>query len=323
MNKAKKWDINTNSAARKPIIPQCLILMIVAVFCCIGLGGCPSFVSRFPVDELPDRSVPIVSGRMDSGAVRNTLGNPRIASRYWGVELFRDASSRTEIQTAFFIPIWISSDDIHRYTLVSFDKDKIAESTATGIHVRSLSWRPPIRHEAALDSWLHAGDFTFVNQSDDRHETLLVTPARRDVYLERSRFSSQCTAVIGCGTEECSDTLSVDEGPSLPLPATLRYSTVAALGLAPGNHTLKASGGRWRRSNVRGWITGEQSIAFSCREGEILYVVINVFQKEKSFSGARGEWRIDLHKDMPELFVDRHLVLYRGDQWLVNPEPEN
>jgi len=260
---------------------------------------------------------------MDSGAVRNTLGNPRIASRYWGVELFRDASSRKEIQTIFFIPMMIMWDDIYRYTLVSFDKDKIAESTATGIHVRSLSWRPPIRHEAALDSWLHAGDFTFVNESDDRHETLLVTPARRDVYLERSRFSSQCTAVIGCGTEECSDTLSVDEGPSLPLPATLRYSTVAALGLAPGNHTLKASGGRWRRSNVRGWITGEQSIAFSCREGEILYVVINVFQKEKSFSGARGEWRIDLHKDMPELFVDRHLVLYRGDQWLVNPEPEN
>ena len=95
-------------------------MMIVAIFCCIGLAGC-SYISHFPSDELPDRTGPISSGRLDGEAVHKVLGKPRIASRYWGVELFRDASSQTEIPTALFIPIAMIKDDIYRYTLVSYE----------------------------------------------------------------------------------------------------------------------------------------------------------------------------------------------------------
>jgi hypothetical protein len=326
--------------------------MIVAVFCCIGFGGC-SYVSPNPVDQLPDRSGIILSGRSDGETVRETLGKPLITSRYWGVEVFRDASSQIEIPIAIIVPFGMVKDDVYRYTLVSYDKDQIAKYTVSGIHRRPSRWRMthPIEYEN-LTLHLQTGDFTFVIEWEDRHETLLVAPARRDVYLERARLSSQCTAVIGCGTRECSDTLRVDEEPSLPLPyrprvrnadqeawkllrlgnleefkrkaPMLQYDTVAALSLAPGNHTLKASGGRWQRGELGGLLSGEQSITFSCREGEILYVVIDVSAKEYSWWGAKGiEWKIDLQKDMPEFFADRHLVLYRGDQWLVKPEPMN
>ena len=117
-----------------------MIMIIVAVFCCIGLAGC-AYVTPLPFDELQDRSGTILSGRLDGKAVHKVLGNPLITSRYWGVELFRDASSQTEIPTALFIPFAMIKDDIYRYTLVSYDNDRIAESATTGIHRRPPNWR--------------------------------------------------------------------------------------------------------------------------------------------------------------------------------------
>lgn len=320
-----------------------VIMMIVAVFCCIGFGGC-AYVSPNPIDQLPDRSGTILSDRLDGETVRNTLGNPLIASRYWGVEVFREATSQIEVPY-FFVPLGMIKDDIYRYTLVSYDKDQIAKSTATGIHRRPPQWRiaSPIRIEN-LSIHIQTGDFTFVIEELDRLETLLVSPSRRDDYLQLARSSSQCTAVIGCNSPGCSDTLSVDAGPTLPIPYRttgvifdqkelkssrqgkqnefertydkFRYDTLSALSLAPGTHTLKVSARH---------LGGEQLINFSCRAGEVLYVVIDLSAKEYSkFWGAKGiEWKIDLHKDMPVFFVDRQLVLYRGDQWFVNPEPMN
>jgi hypothetical protein len=331
----KRWKVPAPRAERSSVtngfklfpkeLSRYAIMMIVTVFCCNGLAGC-AYVSSFPFDELPDKSGPISSGRLDSGAVRKALGNPLVASRYWGVELFRDASSQTEIPTALFIPFAMIKDDIYRYTLVSYDKDRVAESATTGIHRRPPNWRmvSPI-HNDYLTLDLHTGNFTFVVEWEDRQqETLFVTPIRRDAYLERARFSSHCTALIGCGTHECSDELWLDGGPSLPLPCRLKqYDSVAALNLAPGNHTLKASGGHWQHGKVAGLLSGEQSIHFSCRKGEIVYLAIDVSVQEYSWWGAKGvEWKINLQKDMPEIFVDRHLLLYRGDKWFVDPEPE-
>jgi hypothetical protein len=289
---------------------------------------------------------------LGSETVHNTLGNPLITSRYWGVEIFRQASSQIEIPIAVVIPFAMFKDDIYRYTLVSYDNEQIAKWAASGIHRRPTWWRPPLEFQnVTLD--LHAGDFAFVAELFDGYETLLVTPARRDAYLERARLSSQCTVVIGCGTAECSNKLRVDDGPTLPVPYRLKvqnffdanalallsqdkqeeyekaypgktYDTVAALTLAPGSHTLTAWGGYWQRGKLGGLLSGERSITFSCRAGEILYIVIDVSAKEYSCWGAKGiEWKIDLQNEMPDFFADRPLVLYRGDQWLVNPEPMN
>ena len=335
------------------LLSRYVILVIVAVICCIWFGGCGSYVSQNPADRMTDRSGAIMSGRLDSKAVRNILGNPLITSSYWGVEIFRDANSQIEIPIAIVIPFAMVKDDIYRYTLVSYDNEQIAKGSASGIHRRPTQWRMtrPIEYEN-LTLHLQTGDFTFVVQWEDRYETLLVTPARRDAYLKQARLSSQCTVVIGCGTAECSDKLRLDDGPVLPLPCRLKvqnfdanalkllwqgkqeeyekaypiktYDTVAALSLAPGSHTLKAWGGHWQRDKLAGLFSGEKSITFSCRQGEILYIVIDVSAKEYSWWGAKGiEWKIDLQNKMPEFFTDRHLVLYRSDQWLVKPESVN
>jgi hypothetical protein len=329
-----------------------LLRTMVVVSCCIWFGGC-SYISRNPIDQLPDRSGTIVSSRLNSEMVRNTLGNPLIASHYWGVEVFREESSQIEIPTAIIIPFARFKDYIYRYTLVSYNENQIAKSTASGIHRRPSRFRmvQPIEYNN-LTLYLQTGDFKFVIEWEDRYETLLVSPARRDAYLEQARFSSQCIAVIGCGMGECSEKLRVDEGPTLPLPYRLRvqnfdanaltllrqgkkeeyeqayptetYDTVAALSLAPGNHTLKTWGGHWHRGELAGLLSGEQSITFSCRAGQILYVVIDVSVKEYSWWGAKDiDWKIDLQNEMPEFFSDSPLVLYRGEQWLASPEPRN
>ena len=308
-----------------------VIMMGVAVFCCIGFGGCASIRSRNPVDKLPDRSGAILSGQMDGGAVHNILGKPLIASRYWGVELFRDESSQIEVPIVMLIPFAMIKDDIYRYTLVSYDKDQVVTSVASGIH-RRVGWLriwPPIEHNNLI-LYLQAGDFTFVNQWWDGYDTLLVTPTRRDVDLEQARISSQCNAVIGCRDEAlCPEKLRVDEGPTLPMAFSLSvwdfpdakfpektYKNMTALSLEPGSHTLKTWEGRF-------FLHGEQSITFSCRAGEILSVVIDVSAKERILLGVHVEWKIDLQNEVPEFFADRYLLLYRGEQWLVNPEPRN
>jgi hypothetical protein len=257
------------------------------------------------------------------------------------------------VPIAIVIPFARIKDDIYRYTLVSYDKDRIAEAAASGIHRRPSAFRmvSPIEFNN-LTLHLQSGDFTFVVEWEDRYETMLATPARRDAYLAIARLSSQCIAVIGCGPGECAEKLRVDQGPTLPLPCRLRvqnfdanalellrqgkqeeyektyptttYDTVAALSLAPGSHILNSWGGRWKRGKLAGFFSGEQSINFSCRAGEIVYIVIDVSAKEYSWWGAKGiEWKIDLYKEMPEFFTDRHLVIYRGDQWLLNPAPNN
>jgi len=303
-------------------------MITVAVFVCIGMEGCGVYISpRNLVDQLPDRSSAIISGRMDSESVRNTLGDPRIASRYWGVEVFREATSQTQVPF-IMIPFGVIKDDIYRYTLVSYDIDKVAEFVATGLHRRATQqwsgggraykWENPTLY-------LQAGDFTFIMGVQDGFETLLLAPARRDIYLQLAQSPTQCTAVVGCGSHNaCSSTLSVNNGPPLRIPfRIIGFDSIAALSLMPGEHILKALEGRWEHGEYPSLpISGQQTINFTCQAGEVLYVVIHVSVKEHSvWWGASGiEWSIDLHKDMPEFFVDRHLLLFRGDQWFVNPE---
>lgn len=326
--------------------------MILMVFSCLGAGGC-SIISDLPLDKLPDRSGQVLSERMSRESVHKTLGDPHIASRYWGFELFRQADQQTEIPMALFIPIGMLKDDIYRYTLVSYDQNRIAESAASGIHRRPSAFRiaSPIEYNY-LTSRLQAPDLVFINEWEDRQETVLASAARRDLYLKQDRRSSQATVVIGCGARGCSDRLSIDEQPPLPLPCrlkvknfdenalillrqgrqeeyekmypTVQYDTVAAIHLAPGNHTLKAWGGRWQHGTFAGLFFGKHSIEFSCRAGQILYIVIDVWAQDYNAWGAKNvQWKIDLYNDMPEIFMDRHLVLYRGGQWLADSEPDH
>ena len=323
-------------AERKPITYRHVIIMIVSAFCLAGLVGCYE-VGPFPSNPIvQNKSDDITSGRMDSGAVRNLLGEPIIESRYWGVEVFREATSQTRVAVFLLAPLAGSRDHFSRYTIVAYDKDRLAESAVSDTFHRPGFGSSDMGQYRPI--FLETRDFMFI--VGDRLvfaplETLLAKPARRDAYLQRARSTSQCTAVVGCAplTNACSKTLSVDNGPSFRIPyRRLAYQTaflspyvlpesLAALSLVPGEHTLKASG-----ATVQGHyaytVDGEQSINFSCRAGEIVYLVINM-TAERGWWSPKVEWKIDIDKDMPEFFVDRDLVIYSGDQWILNPEPEN
>lgn len=331
-------------------LPPSRFLMMASVFFGV-FSGC-SVTSEFPADKLPDRSAQIIPARTDIAATHKTLGDPLIASRYWGFELYRDTASQTEMPMALVIPVGRIKDDIHRYTLVSFDADRLVQSVVSGLHRYPSAFRiaSPISYDHLTLS-LRAGQIACIREWEDRRLTLLAAPALRDDYLDLARSSPQATLVIGCGTHECSDQLSIDGESGLPLPCrlqvtdydseafellrrgedqefkrrypTVRYDTVAAIRLPPGRHTLKASGGRWSRDRLGGFLPGEQTAAVSCRAGEILYVVIDVSVGEYSWWGAKDvRWNMDIHTDMPDFFRNRSLVLYRGDRWLADPEPE-
>jgi hypothetical protein len=336
--------------ATKITILQPLVIMIIAVFVCIGSGGCVSIYNRNRIDQIPDRTNAITSSRMDSGMVKNMIGDPRISSRYWEVEVFREATSHIDVAGFIAIPVGMQKDDIYRYTLVSYNKDKSAESAVTGI-LRKPRVLVPIETEN-LTLFLQTGDFTFVIEERDKLETLLVKPARRNTYLHRARSSPQCTAIVGCISHACPSALRVDNGISLPIPYgiemtifdqdalkayqqgklrdirktydNVRYDSIAAVSLMPGAHTLEFSEGRWQEGGLSGTVSGRQSISFACLPGEIRYLVIQVSAKELTRFGSKDvEWRIDLQNDMPELFSHRDLVIYRGDKWILNPESEN
>ena len=314
---------------------QIAVLLIFSIFSFAGLAGCAgSYISKDPTENLTDKSGSILTGQMDYAAVRNTLGNPLISSRYWGIDVFRDSGSQTEIPVAITpwpIPFARIKDDIYRYTLVSYNEDQIAEDTGTGILRRPSEFRiaSPIEQNN-LTLQVEAGDFTFISEWEDRYDTLLVKPVRWHEYLKHVRFTSHCTAVIGCGDEgECSEELSIDGGATLPIPCgmlrnNLNINPLAAFSLLPGTHTFDTSGGHFHHEQLAGHLSGKQSVSFSCQEGEVLYLVIDISVRKYSWwSGDVGtEWKINQYIDMPSVFTDRDLILYRGEQWIADPEPD-
>ena len=320
------------------------VLKACAVAFCLGFSGCGTVALQNPtLTKLRDRSVEISPRQTDRKSVHNTLGDPIIASRTWGVEVFRNASSQFGVVVVFMAPVGVERDEVSRYTLVAYDKNEVVEATASGILRRPRGTSYGIE-PGNLSLRLQAGDFMFVREEegDGMKTTLLVTPTRRDNYLEQTQRSSQATVVIGYRVGGYANKLQVDDGPVLTLPCRIwaqdidtnavamlsqstqteqakSYDTVAALRLSPGQHSLKAWGGVSQRGAGR--LSGHQSISFSCQAGKVLYIVIDVSTKSASFWGAKGEWKIERFETMPELFVDRHLVLYRGGQWFVETQP--
>ena len=308
------------------------IKLVISIICG-SLAGC-AYVSKHNIDDLPDKSGNILPGHMNYTSVHNTLGIPLISSRYWRIEIYRDNSLQTELPIAITpwpIPFARFKDDIYRYTLVSYDEDQTAYDTGTGILRRPGKFRvtSPIENNN-LTLRVEAGDFTFISEWEDRYDTLLVKPLRWHEYLKNARFSSHCTAVIGCGDErECSEELSIDGGTSLPIPCgilknNLNINPLAAFSLLPGTHTFSTSGGHFRHDQLAGHLSGKQSVSFSCQEGEILYFVIDIFVKKYSwwFGDVGTEWKINQYKDIPSIFITRDLILYRGEQWIADQEPD-
>lgn len=298
-----------------------------------------------PGMAVPDRSAEVALGRMDREAVRAVLGSQRLSSDYWGFDLFRADTDQTVTVyavTPWPIPFARLTDQIQRFTLVAYGADGRAAAVASGLFRRPADWRNASpTHDGHASLHLRAGDLMFfVDPEGARDVNLLAAPGRRDAFLELARKSSGCTVVLGCGQRGCGDRVSVDGGPPrrLPLRTALGYwlkagdraawlegvepylrdarepwlEALVALRLAPGEHKLGFSARH---------LGGSSTLAFTCRTGELAYLVVDAASDQNFWRPALVDWRIERSSAMPSRFARRPLVLMEDGQWHAEAEP--
>jgi hypothetical protein len=298
-----------------------------------------------PAALIPDRLPSIPLGEADRAAVRAVLGDPALASAYWRFDLFRADTEQTSVPVALTpwpVPFAHLTDALYRYTLVVYEPEGRARAGASGIFRRPAKWRnvSPIKSDfPALH--LRAGDLMFfLDPEGARRENLLVAPPARDNFLRDARASAACTVVLGCGEGGCGDVLSVDAGPDrrLPLRTANRYwleldgqreswlqgveppapgaatpwlEALVPVRLPPGEHRLRLSARH---------LGGRHDVPFSCRAGEVSYLVVDARESGSGFGRALVDWRVERHDALPERFALRPLVLLDDGQWTVDAD---
>jgi hypothetical protein len=286
-----------------------------------------------PKSFIPDRSAVIAVGRMDRAAVRGILGTTRLSSAYWGFDLFRTDTEQSEVVYAV---------QLQRFTLVAYDADGRASAVASGLFRRPAKWRntSPITFDHP-SLHLRAGELMFFADPEGaRDVNLLVSPLRRDAFLEGARSAKGCTAVLGCGDRGCGDRLTVDASPPRRLPVRTAHAywfgkgepdswlrgaephgsdarmpwleALVALKLAAGEHALEFSAAH---------LDGRMSLHFKCRPGEIIYLTIHASSNESFWRPALVDWRIDQDATMPERFARRPMVIMDDGKWVIDAEP--
>jgi hypothetical protein len=316
-----------------------LILSIILLTGCLGVGY---VTPKAPTTVIPDESSEVKIGEMERVAVRNLLGAPQFSSAYWAFDLFRTEAEQAMVMfaiTPWPIPFGRVEDKLQRYTLVTYDANGLASAVATDIFRMVPGWRTASPIESNF-LWLHlrAGEVLFfVDPSWGREGSLLVSPRGRDAFLERARSLLDCTAILGCGLGMCADQFSVDARPvrRLPLRNSLAYRSwtvqgvesqsgdvwkpgeaLVALRLAAGEHVVRLSSKN---------LDGENSLAFTCRPGEVTYLVINLASRHLEGSGQKmqglANWQVDQTLIMPQHFARWPLVLVDNGQWYIDAEP--
>lgn len=301
---------------------RALLLSILAGL--VALTGC---VVRMPVhdtkvpDQVPAQSGAIVPGESDRAAVRASLGEPWLASTYWGFELFRKTGRSTSVPVMFVfwwpVPMGVAVDETTVYTLVTYDPaGRVTASSFGSAH------DPSIYDEAGslgtpTMARISAGDLQFATTQGERDATLTVVAARRDSFLREHPPRSTCRVLLGCTAVDSYASVSIDGGGSIAIPNDLCASAVVPLPrVEPGKHRIKVS-------SLRPLVNFHAEVDFSCEAGTTQYGLLD-FQFVK-WNVLSAEWnaRLRLSGDptTPEAFVDRPLVIWLSGDWLVPQEP--
>ncbi len=298
----------------------------------LSVSGCGELqVQESKIEtSLPQKTAPIVVGETDRATARQLLGAPWIASDYWRFDLFRMTDKDARLVVMLVVPIGASSDDVHGYVLVSYDESGHVAAYNSGVtHGENLSSRLPMEGEDGL--LLMVGDRGFAVESSSHTPSVLISAARRDDYRRTLESGENCTVLVGCVQEQCSNALVVDGGEARALPGVLRrirrepaggievltQSWLAPLTLPPGRHRLEIP------PNVL--TTLEASAEFSCAAGDLLYAAIEI--ESGDASQAWKHWKaqvhgsIDVSAQSPETFREQPMLIWRDGQWLVPQEP--
>jgi len=282
---------------------------------------------------------------MERTEVRSVLGIPRLSSKYWRFDLFRFDTEQTEVVfavTPWPIPFAQVKDELHRYTLVSYDDKGRTNAIASDLFRKPAAWRiaSPIEYDYP-SLYLRSGELMFfVVPQGTRGINMLVAPPCRDLFLQSARSSTHhCLAVLGCGDRGCGNQLSIDAGPPRGLPVRNSHFLLKQekrdswlQGIAPSGPGVAAP---WLESLVAFRLTagdhvleisakqlgGAHSLMLACRPGEITYFVINASHNGSFMNPALVDWQIQQTDTMPELFARRPLVILNEGQWYMDVEP--
>ena len=306
----------------------------------LALGGC----GEYPVREsqlettLPEKTAPIVVGQTDRTAVRQLLGEPWLASWYWGFDLYR-ASDRNSLLHWYVLPMAVSSEDVNGFILVAYDVD-----AAVVAYDQEISKDPSFLFypRIPMDAVLRAGDARFQTTADGREARVSVSVAAREKYLRDVSVGTQCRVMFGCAQEYCPARVVIDGGQALESPTAVTSnqlgsalnasnwsgaltlpqdaiswpSAVAVVSLSPGKHRVEAA----PASRVE---LSAAAAEFTCATGEVLYVALRleIDQRPEKFRFKRlYAAAFEVSPQMPEAFRESPLLIWLNGQWLVPQE---
>ena len=267
--------------------------------------------------SIPDKSSKILVGKASREAVHGELRKPLYSSKYWGFDLFRDEASQSQTVyaiTPWPIPFAHLTDDLRRYTLITYDASNHVRSLKSDIFRKVPNWRSvsPIQNDY-LSLRISGDGLTLLLDRGVSGENLLVAGVNRDAYFKRLGTSPTCTMVVGAGSRGLGIKLSVDGGKGLSLPTRIPeyqgVETLVAIKLAPDDHDLVFSSK---------YIDGNTIRKLACQPGDVKYLQVDITGTAKDKTIA---WQVDQWDAMPSDFVERPLVLVYDGEWQVEVEP--
>ena len=302
----------------------------LAVSIALTGSGCGNVLVRESEVEstLPTMVARIIIGESDRSAVRRLFGEPWLHSDFWQFDLFRVTDRATAV-AIMLLPVWVDSDTVNGYVLVSYDVRGAVSDRGTGVvEGDNISGRSFVASAGSSSALISAGDVTFTVDAIDQSPSVYVSTRRRDEFLEQSRRSdSQCLLVLGCVGSFCETGIVVDGGPPRALPgaytgnaATVDAGTeswrqlwLAPISLAPGVHRIVVVPPKYT--------TLEAATELRCAAGEVLFAAIDVRRSDRMRWKMPLEGEIRISREMPESLQDQPLVIWRDGVWLVPAEP--
>jgi len=315
-------------------VSRCLGMGLAAAMLGACAGGVPLRESQIEA-SLPARTASIVPGQTDRAAVRQLLGEPWLASEYWRFDLFRMTGQDMEALVIFApvpVPVGVFSDDVRGYVLVNYKANGTVGAFDRGVtYGENLSWRRPLQGDDSI--LLMAGEDRFAVETGAHTPSVFISAQRRDEYLSTLQPGDQCSALVGCLQDNCSNALVLDGGEARPLPGALlrirrpdaggievlTQTWLAPLTLQPGQHRMEIP--------PNPHTTLEASTEFSCAAGELVYAAIEIESSDKS--QAWRHWKTQVHgsinvsAQMPKEFREQPMLIWRDDRWLVPAEPSH
>jgi len=302
----------------------------LAVLSALIGSGCGNLRVRESEVEstLPTKIVPIVIGESDRAAVRRFLGEPWLHSDFWRFDLFRMTDRGTAV-AVMIVPVWVDSDTVNGYVLVSYDeRGKVSGRGAGVVEGDNIAGRSFVASAGSSSALISAGDVTFAVDALEQTPSVYVSTRRRDEFLEQSRRSdSQCLLVLGCVSSLCETGIAVDGGPPRALPGTYtgyptsdgtgteirRQLWLAPIALVPGAHRIVVVPPKMA--------TLEAATELRCAPGDVLFAAIDVRRADGMRWKMPLEGEIRISKGMPESLQERPFVIWRDGAWLVPAEP--